>query len=377
MALLDSSGRPRPGWPIALDDTFCSVPAPAADGSIRLVCAQESQPDSRDYAFTPDGRPIPGWPIELPSAIRPRVVGGDLYVLTSVVDDPRAVRLVAVAPDGTHRTGMPLETPDSSSVDSFMQLGPDGTGYLFAYPNAATGDTEITAFDLGGVRQGWLARVKGRPFGFAFGKDGRIYVTEGQEDGRPSRILVFDRDGVSLPIGSEALPVEATSAYGGAGPFGGPPPPIVAEDGSSFLVSEEGGTTVYALDATGHVMAGWPYRDAIGLQWSFVQLGDTGTPSWRSEPAVGPGDILYLLHPPRAATLGGSIVAIGPDGHVRPGWPVGLKRAGAEFWSVVVGSDGTAYALVIEPETGDASSASILAMAPDSTVLWTTAIIEP
>jgi hypothetical protein len=342
-----------------------------------LVCAQESQPDSRDYAFTPDGRPIAGWPIELPSAIRPRVVVGDLYVMTSVRDDPRAVRLVAVAPDGTQRTGMPLETPDSSSQDSFMQLGPDGTGYLFAYPNAATGDTEITAFDLGGVRQGWLARVKGRPFGFAFGPDGRLYVTEGQEDGRPSRILVFDRDGVSLPIGSEALPVVATSAYGGAGPFGGPPPPVVAEDGSSFLVSEEDGTTVYGLDEAGNVMAGWPYRDAIGLQWSHVPEGDTGTPSWRSDPAVGPGGVLYLLHPPRAATLGGSIVAIGPDGRARPGWPVELKRPGAEFWSVVLGSDGTAYALAIEPEPGDTSSASILAIAPDSTVLWTTTIVEP
>jgi len=62
---------------------------------------------------------------------------------------------------------------------------------------------------------------------------------------------------------------------------------------------------------------------------------------------------------------------------MRPGWPVEPKRPGSEFWSVVVGSDGTAYALAIEPETGDASSASILAIAPDSIVLWTTTIIEP
>ncbi len=35
------------------------------------------------------------------------------------------------------------------------------------------------------------------------------------------------------------------------------------------------------------------------------------------------------------------------------------------------------YALAIEPETGDASSASILAIAPDSTVLYRTTIIDP
>ena len=50
---------------------------------------------------------------------------------------------------------------------------------------------------------------------------------------------------------------------------------------------------------------------------------------------------------------------------------------GAEFASVVVGSDGTAYALAIEPETGGKFSASILAIAPDSTVLYTTTIVEP
>ena len=56
---------------------------------------------------------------------------------------------------------------------------------------------------------------------------------------------------------------------------------------------------------------------------------------------------------------------------MRPGWPVELKRAGSEFWSVVVGPDGTAYALAIEPESSPTSSASILAIAPDSTVRYT------
>lgn len=73
----------------------------------------------------------------------------------------------------------------------------------------------------------------------------------------------------------------------------------------------------------------------------------------------------------------GASGAVGPDGRVRPGWPVELTRPGAEFWSVVVGSDRTVYALAVEPEAGDTSSASILAIAPDSTVRSTTTIIEP
>jgi hypothetical protein len=62
---------------------------------------------------------------------------------------------------------------------------------------------------------------------------------------------------------------------------------------------------------------------------------------------------------------------------VPSGWPVELQRPGAEFWSVVVGSDGTAYALAIEPEAGGVSSATILAIAADSTVVYTTTIIDP
>ena len=380
VALLDSSGTPRPGWPIALDDTWCHLPTAAVDGSIRVVCAFNADPLSRAHAFTQDGRPLAGWPVELPPASSSRVIGADLYILGYAVDPGTqalaGVRIVVATADGAVRTGATYKTPDSSLQDWRPQLGPDGTGYLLVFPNEEAGKSVITSFDLDGPRAGWRAEVDGWFNDLSFGRDGSLYATE-LEEGTSSRIVAFGPDGRTLAFGSDALPVSATGTYSGAGPFVGPPPPVVAASGAMFLVTEANGTTVYGLDAAGRVMAGWPYRDEIGLQWSYVPRGDVGTPSWRSEPAVGPGDVLYLLHPSRAATLGGSIVAIGSDGRVRPGWPVGLKRAGSEFASVVVGPDGTAYALAIEPEAGDARSASILAIAPDSTVTWTTTIIEP
>ena len=94
-------------------------------------------------------------------------------------------------------------------------------------------------------------------------------------------------------------------------------------------------------------------------------------------PAVGHDSSVFLPIQARTAAVGGSLVAVNPDGRVRPGWPLELKRAGSEFWSVVVGPDGTAYALAIEPESSRTSSASILAIAPDSTVRYTTTIINP
>jgi hypothetical protein len=43
---------------------------------------------------------------------------------------------------------------------------------------------------------------------------------------------------------------------------------------------------------------------------------------------------------------------------------------------VVVGSDGTAFALAIEPESAG-YSATVLAIAPDNTVRYATTIVEP
>ena len=59
------------------------------------------------------------------------------------------------------------------------------------------------------------------------------------------------------------------------------------------------------------------------------------------------------------------------------GWPVTLTRRGSEFWSIVVGPDGTAYAMAIEPEPNGSHSATILAIAPDSDIRYNVTIVEP
>ena len=137
-------------------------------------------------------------------------------------------------------------------------------------------------------------------------------------------------------------------------------------------------TVAGRLSLSGQVMAGW--LDWLGA--GHQGRGDCAATAIcegyeLAAPAIGPDNVLYLLHGARNETVGGSITAVAPDGEVRRGWPVELKRSGAEFWSVVVGSDGTVYALAVEPEANDKSSASILAIAPDSTVLSITTIIEP
>jgi hypothetical protein len=130
------------------------------------------------------------------------------------------------------------------------------------------------------------------------------------------------------------------------------------------------------MSPSGQMMAGWPYgSDAGNRAIGYSPPGQLAGDFRLATPAIGPGNVVYLIHSAKDPSVGGgSLAAVGPDERVRPGWPVELRRPGSEFWSVVVGSDGTVYALAIEPEPGNGSSASILAIAPDSTVFWTTII---
>jgi hypothetical protein len=396
LALLDANGQPRPGWPIALVGWTCDNPSPgtppwspllAADGSVRIVCQADSTEagiHSRAFAFDPTGRSMAGWPVDLPGEVwgsQARVVSDRLFVVAHAFSQPDPATgqysgawwLMTVAADGTLQVGRRYDAPDAQNSGS-MQLGPDGTGYQVAYMDSAT---EITAFDLDGVRAGWPVRIGGYSSGPAFGPDGRIYVTAELTDPRNTRTLVFDRNGRAVPVGSDVLPIDAMSTWTGAGP--GQPATFVAEDGTTFLVSNAGArTTVFGLDPSGQVMAGWPYRAATGLQWQGSCGPDvTGCGVWLAAPAIGPGNVLYLAQAAPNASVGGSLVAVGPNGRVRPGWPVVLARAGAEFRSVVVGPDGTAYAVVVEPEGGGRYSATLLAIAPDSTVRYRAVIVEP
>ena len=137
-------------------------------------------------------------------------------------------------------------------------------------------------------------------------------------------------------------------------------------------------TRVYALDSSLAIVDGWPFEPAAALERPDPWRGTEGIscPA-QARPAVASDGTLYLPLQARNPTVGGSIVAVGGDGRVRAGWPVELRRPGAEFWAVSVGPDGTAYALAIEPEGGGASSATVVAIAPDSTVRYAVTIAEP
>ncbi len=384
LALLDSSGRPRPGWPIAVkDSTECGLLLPVADSSVRVVCTLEN-PDGNmfspvsAFAFDSNGKLITGWPVAVEGFFfSGRMVGDDLTLFTrrslgDVVEEGQPTTdggLMTVAADGVISSGTRVPELGAGAV------GPDGVAY------GVTGDdaSNIWAVDLSGMRTGWPVTFDGFASGPAFGPGGRVAVIVGSPTNGTSQVLVFDRGGNAVRGRSAAIPIvtvdENWGTAGGCPPW--PKPPLVASDGTIFIFSEAT-PAVMAVDPSLKLMPGWPYRPAapLVLRDERYVKEDAYCPSL-ALPAVGPGSILYLPLQARSTKVGGSLVAVGPDGRVRPGWPVELKRAGAEFWSVAVGTDGTVYGLAIEPESSTSSSATMLAIAPDGTVLYTTTIIDP
>ena len=394
LALLDSSGRPRAGWPVSVPGaTFCDDLLPAADGSVRIVCTMEN-PDGNmfdpigAFAFDPRGRSLAGWPVSIEGFfVTGRVIGDDLTLFVSQslgdveIEGQPSIDggLVTIARDGGVEVG--ARVTDIGHCCTW-KIGPDGNAYgVESGVDSSTGGraSRIVAVDHRGVGDGWPVSFNGVTSGPAFGQGERISVTVA--DASLSRVLVFEPGGTDPSDRSTHLPV-ATAEYSedtGGCTVGSPQAPVVAHDGTTFVLSELN-WAIHAVDSALEAIPGWPFDP--GAPRAVARPGlesehEAGYCPSSVVPAVGPDRTLYLALEARDTNFGGRLLAVGPDGQVRPGWPVDLLRAGAEFWSVVVGPDGTVYALAIEPESGDESSATILAIAPDSTVRYRTTIIEP
>ncbi|HEX6868917.1 MAG TPA: hypothetical protein VF119_08930, partial [Candidatus Limnocylindrales bacterium] len=322
------------------------------------------------------------WPADTPTPRAQGMVEDFVWLMvvrpTSDEAATASVSMMQVAPDGTTTQGVEETTENGSA----FAVGPDGIGYqVRQYDWSATDPddvtSEITAFDHAGVRPGWPVTIQGNASAIAFDEHGLVHVAVGSPSSGPTRVLVLDKDGREQPFGPDELPITSSATWAGAGDLV-PGAPIVSDGGRVYLVDTVGGDTrVLGLSSRGDRLTGWPYRSPAGMGWTgYCGEGDTGCGHQRTMPVVGRGGTLYLVHAPSSRSTGGSLVAIGAQADVRSGWPVGLKRAGAEFWSVVANPAGGAWALAIEPERR-AASATILSIADDSTIRWSTTILEP
>ncbi|OGO57423.1 MAG: hypothetical protein A2Z32_04140 [Chloroflexi bacterium RBG_16_69_14] len=393
LVLLDRDGRPRPGWPVAIKgSTWCGLPLPVDDGSVRIICdasdltpSDPDDPDVRAFAFDSAGKSMNGWPVKL-EGLSAYGMGRDLTVFTerSVTDNVTGevtshdATITTVGADGTVRHGTSIGLDDTWFADSWA-VGPDGVTYGVGHTDQDAEASVIKALDRSGWVAGWPVTLPGYGSAARLGSGGQIVVMLGSAKKHTTRVSVLDAGGASVLSG--VLPMataERTYDVGGC-VVGIPSAPLVGGNGSIYVYSELD-SSIYGLTPSLTIMKGWPFEPATSLVTARPGLEfehEAGYCPSPVVPGVGPDGTLVLSLQARTSTVGGSLVAVGTDGLVRAGWPVELKRSGAEFWSVVVGPDGTTYALAIEPEAGGKSSASILAVAPDSTVRWTTTIIDP
>ncbi len=401
LALLDPSGRPADGWPITIPDTTgCDLLLPADDGSVRVVCTMENPNGDQfnpvgAFGYDASGGSLPGWPVILGDHgavghVAGRVIGNDLAILAWTTrgdviaeGEPSADGwILAIAADGTARDGtrVPFELSDGWAI------GPDGVAYGIVHALdddffAPARTSELFAIAFEGARDGFPVTIEGIASQPAFDGAGRIRLTVAAEAGGPARTVAFDAQGEAAVDGPFELGFAALgNCDGGDGSCSEPAPPLVDADGTTTVVgSDAPGTVVGAVESDYfRFSAGWPYRsDGIPQTIGTCPVGEICEVATLAPPALGPGGVVYLIHGATDSSVGGSLVAIGSDGVVVDGWPVGLTRPGAAFWSLVVGADGTVYALAIEPEAGGASSATVLAIEPDSTVRSVTTLIEP
>jgi hypothetical protein len=302
---------------------------------------------------------------------------------------PGSARLISIAADGTVREGarVPLE-PCCSRYE--WVVGPDGVAYSTTLvqielpPLDGGGDgpismtSELRAHGPGGIPAGFPVTIDGDASPPAFDAAGRIHLAVARAGDLSARTLIFDSAGRKVG-GSGNLGIIARDTCSGIeGSCIKPAAPLVGPDGTTFVVSAfVGDMTVAGVDPAGRSLTGWPYQSDGPDQARRTCAAGACDSFDLAMPTLGPDMVLHLLQGSRTGSVGGSIVAVGPDGAVRPGWPVELRRPGAGFWSVVVGSDRMAHALAVEPESSDASSATILSIDPDGTVRAATTVMEP
>jgi hypothetical protein len=394
LAVYDAKGKPEPGWPIVVPGTTsCVLLGFATDGSIRAIC------DGKGFAFGAASRLMGGWPVTA-DWYSARVVGDDLMLVsekTLVAEwdgrDPNQPLmrnwLTRISADGTMTTGVPASLTAADCWGVNWVIGPDGVAYGasetsvppgacrlgdFERTRKSIGPAQLRGLGMAGAEPGWPISIDGAVSSQSFAADGTILVAVGSYSKSVTRLLAIDPGSRRIIATSAALPVgSATLGFDSDACSAGPSAPTVAADGTVFY--EQLGT-VWAFGPDLRRLKGWPYESS-GYPTTKAPPDFDGLCPGTVSPVVGPNGTLYLSLEPTSESRGGHLDAIAKDGKRPAGWPVKLSRAGAAFWNVAVGEDGTVYALAVEPEGKRKASATLLAIDPDSEVRYAVTLLEP
>ena len=364
---LTSSGTERRGWPAQLAGAVsCDPPIPGTR-DVYVACRRTGA-GIRVFRFALSGPLQRGWPADIPGEMMAvRRVG---LALSLIAAEPGGTRLVSVWADASVHRGLLVGTVGDVGGGRGYALGGDGTAYAwghrirgltasgFSTPVSST----LMAFDRRGVRAGWPFSTR-IPMSDPAIANGTVYVTLGTPTTHGS-LVALDRAGRMRTGWPVALPVPTTTGQSGAGgaPWRNLAAPAVGPDGTIYVTSISGGTTVVAVSAAGWIQSGWPYRTALPLVSSCVDVTGCGDP--RVTPLLAPNGFVYV--PVRAGSGGAArdrIVRLDASGRVSAGWPVVLGPATTHVLGLATGPSGGLLATT----RSVASTASVSLVALDAT----------
>jgi len=261
-------------------------------------------------------------------------------------------------------------------------IGPDGTAYASRIRGLEDGvvdgteRTIVNVLDERGLRSGgWPLSMPAGGSDPGFDTHGHVMISQGSPTRGGVRVRAFDAGDATGAAVSPRLAFPALEWLGEDCIVGSPERPETAPDGSTYVFSQVD-PRIYALDESLEPLRGWPY--SIPGSFEHPGISEGGLDCFGPVPPVAsPRGGIYLSLSARTARVGGRIVLVGPGGRVGAGWPVQLRSPGAAFWQLTVGADGVAYALAIESETANRWSATVLAIAPNGSIRYRTALLEP
>lgn len=348
-------GRELPGWPFEMDaPNDCRGLRVAPDGGAYVTCGFLDIGVKQVFAIDSEARIRPGWPLALqgefilgPASLSPN---GTLVAVTGTDD---ATLITAIGTDGNVSPGWPVSVPRSVGFERHYIKGPNGTIYLWWSTGTeeeqtdCIGDTEFVALGPDGqVLPTWPRLVQDEisqpvlsPSGslyFATGR-GDLHVFEGQQQRSWSHVA---REGSNCRVGLADL--------------------YMSPDGTIYLLSDyRGSDGVVALGPGADVLSGWPYDPAGELAWVNAVSWNEELRKPPIPPAFGADGTVYIAS---YLLPGFEIVALDPSGRVRAGWPYRFAatppEAGAQYRieSLTMSPDGQLYVLLRQDCCGGGTS---------------------
>ena len=315
---IDRAGHAKVGWTMVSDGRTLVPAAFDSDGTIYSIDAEDGV-SMNAYAFSPQGTLKTGWPVELPDST-PILAGpkDTLYTVSAGV-------LTIVGPDGKIKATSSPSPNDLCALDRAF-IRSDGTLFILCGTDSSATAGRVAVFDSAGKK---LAGASAELWdGITMGPSGQV-VAWRNETVRVGETGYAPLDTVLAALGTDGRPLG-----GWLKSVGGPASaPVIAPDGSVYIAIEtserEAPSQIIAFNPDGTIKAGWPHSlpDGTAPDGAAPRMdgsGQPGIPLYPVPPVVGTdGTVYWVLDDPNGTEY---VLAWDSSGRALPGWPVTLPQ---------------------------------------------------